>query len=159
MKTTIIRLSYMLSVYQLILTACIVLIPSVPIYISEYVRAMSVFIPIGWTLLYLYGKNNAILNMYYSLYSPYIPDIAFQIIDFVAHILPLVVLGLPVNSSSYIFAGAFLMIWYSIVVRPRAQFIYGNILTKKESDNAFYIIVPVVTAILFMVHHLQGARK
>ena len=111
-NATIVRLSYMLSVYQLILTLCIMLIPNIPLYIADYVRAMSVFIPIGWTLLYLYGKNKAILNMYYSLYNRNIPDVVFQIIDFFAHILPLVILGLPQKGSSYIFAGVFLMVWY-----------------------------------------------
>ena len=157
MKATVVRLSYMLSVYQLILTACVVFIPIIPKYISDCVRAMSVFIALGWTLLYIYGKNKEVLDMYRSLYTHKTPDVVFFIIDFCTHILPFLILGLPQKGSSYIVAAVLLMGWYTLV-RSRTQFIYGNILTKKESDNVFYIIVPVVTAILFMVHHLQGAK-
>ena len=157
MKATVVRLSYMLSVYQLILTACVVFIPITPKYISDCVRAMAVFIALGWTLLYIYGKNKEVLDMYRSLYTHKTPDVVFFIIDFCTHILPFLILGLPQKGYSYIAAGCFVIVWYTLV-RSRIQFIYGNILTKKESDLVFYILTPITTVILFNLYHLQGVK-
>lgn len=154
-RSTIARLAYMYSVYQLIIVAGIVAFPSLFARVEWFVdcvRATCVIILIGWVALYMYIGHRPIYNMYTSLF-PIVATLApsrtitytiILILDFCTHVAPLLVLGMPRSpAKSYGVAAIFLLIWYS-TFRKRLPSVYG-LLSEKEMDAVFYLLLPIIT--------------
>ena len=158
MLTTLHRLSYMYSIYQFILTLIVYFTTeSLPDSFADYVRASSVIIAIGWMSLYAIGAHNEIVAMYTSLY-PWLKHqiILIYAIDFCIHILPFLVIGFPQDPTSYLIACGVILTWYTIV-RNNWQKIY-NILTTKKCDIGIYVLLPLLTIVLYLCHQPYRAR-
>jgi hypothetical protein len=91
---------------------------------TEFVRASSLIVFMGWALVIAFYGYGAVVRFYRGHYNN--PNMSLEhilIIDFIAHVLPVLVLGIPNDRRLFLAASIIVVIWY-LYVREYIHKIY-----------------------------------
>ena len=131
----------LLSMYTILNICAVLTISWMPEPIKDIIRASTLLILIVMITIWTSGKARIIYEELFDSFAPnndIHPDIKFRITlvaDFLLHVVPVLVIGLPVLSHSMLIAYMILLMWY-VPVREHISEIYSK-------------SVPADTAILY----------
>ena len=112
--------------------------------VIDIIRAKCIFVALVVIYYYLkFGFDSP--RRFYSkiLGLPKMSLLTAYLIDVFVHFLPVILLGLPRNVMSYIFAYLDVIIWY-VLVRKHIVNVYGNELGKNHMDRIILVYAPLV---------------
>lgn len=91
---------------------------------TEFVRASSSIVFLGWVLVIVFYGYGAVARFYRGHFkSPKMSIETIVLLDFFAHVLPFMVLQLPQDPAMFFVASVVVVSWY-IVVRTRIHKMY-----------------------------------
>lgn len=121
----------LLSMYTILNVCAVLTISWMPEPIKDIIRASTLLIVVVMFTIWTSGKTRIIYEELFDSFAPnndIHPDIKFRttlVADFLLHVVPLLVIGLPLLSESMFIAYMILLMWY-VPVRGDIHAIYSK---------------------------------
>lgn len=150
------KLQYMPTTIQFVI---VILIKVLQIFNSDnlfykIVQVNSLYIAIGWLLVYIFAGYKKIIKFYHSLTDYKVSNINIILWDIFVHFVPILIIGFPLlnknYSSAYIISYLLFISYYVIVLDDKAVKLYNNMFTKKQLDFVFYILFPIIVLLFYI---------
>lgn len=121
----------------------------IPESILEFIRSLVLIVAIAVIYIYLVYGVNAIKNVYGNQFPLWL----LFIFDFIVHVGPVILLGLPnPRNIAIIIAGYITFLAWYLLVRKQIQNLYISYLTTGEYDLLITIIVPIILTIYVSIY-------
>jgi len=143
MKSMNLQLLYTLYNLALVVVISVAKIKTGPLL--HFAQANSLLVMYGVASAYLLCGSDQVWGVYHnylSLFNSNNTKILYVIVDIVTHILPVLVLGLPMDNWMFIPAYACLATWY-ILVRDRIHELYMD-QPKNKYDTIVFVYIPLM---------------
>lgn len=134
------RMFQMYSVYNILFVATILSFhESLPWWWIEFVRANAFVVSIAIIFYYLHFGTHGIQDAYYKFTHMHLPLWIILVIELMAHIGPLLLVGLPSSVRMLWIAYGCFLAWYIFVVRKRFHKIYFHPIDPQKLDHLFFV--------------------
>jgi hypothetical protein len=121
--------------------------------LNDIVRASATMVPILVIYFFYTKPSNDIVDAYAHLFRPEkVTKITIIIIEFVVHLLPLLLVGLPHHGISYIYILLIILTYY-FIMHSKIDTIYHKLVTNKEiDDKLLYVILLFLLASQILIN-------